>query len=233
MGAASPLWVLGLAALLVLPGLRLHQRRLWLLLYMVTLALFLGLQALPGLVPGERLLGPRWNWSGSLLGLAGTLWVAAQLARRAGLSWREMGFTHLQQPGSLRQAVVVSAAALALNGLVLSLDPVRGAGVPAETWAYQATLPGLVEEAVFRGLLLALLDRAYTRRRALLGVGVGWGGVVITIVFLALHGFSAGMLLSVLPAALLALWLRLRTGSLVLPVVVHNLWNLSLYAAHL
>ena len=233
MGAASPLWVLGLAALLVLPGLRLRQRRLWLLLYMVTLALFLGLQALPGLVPGGRLLGARWNWSGSLLGLAGTLWVAAQLARRAGLSWREMGFTHLQQPGSLRPAVVVSAAALALNGLVLSLDPVRGAGVPAETWAYQATLPGLVEEAVFRGLLLALLDRAYTRRRALLGVGVGWGGVVITIVFLALHGFSAGTLLSVLPAALLALWLRLRTGSLVLPVVVHNLWNLSLYAAHL
>jgi membrane protease YdiL (CAAX protease family) len=39
--------------------------------------------------------------------------------------------------------------------------------------------------------------------------------------------------LGVLPAALLYLWLRLHTGSLVAPVLVHNLWNLSVYVAHL
>jgi membrane protease YdiL (CAAX protease family) len=37
----------------------------------------------------------------------------------------------------------------------------------------------------------------------------------------------------VLPAALLYLWLRARTGSLALPILVHNLWNLSVYIAHL
>ena len=41
------------------------------------------------------------------------------------------------------------------------------------------------------------------------------------------------LLLGVLPAALLFLWLRQRTGSLVMPIAVHNLWNLSVHAAHL
>ena len=50
---------------------------------------------------------------------------------------------------------------------------------------------------------------------------------------LTLHGVTMGTLLGVLPAALLYLWLRARTGSLIAPVVVHNLWNLSVYFAHL
>jgi membrane protease YdiL (CAAX protease family) len=57
--------------------------------------------------------------------------------------------------------------------------------------------------------------------------------VVVTLVFVALHGLRWGTLVGVLPAALLYLWLRLRTGSLALPVLVHNAWNLSAYVAHL
>ncbi len=155
------------------------------------------------------------------------------LVRRAGLSWHAMGFTWRPQPGSMRPALLVTGAALSLHLLAMSTSRWRLTAVPLETWLYQATLPGLVEEALFRGVLLALLDRAFTARRVVLGVPIGWGGVVVTLVFLALHGISPGTLLGVLPAALLYLWLRIRTGSLVLPVVVHNLWNLSVYVAHL
>jgi membrane protease YdiL (CAAX protease family) len=144
-----------------------------------------------------------------------------------------MGLTWTQRPGSLRAALGVAVAALSIHLLAMSFSALRLPGVSAETWTYQATLPGVVEEVVFRGVLLALLDRTFTARKVLLGVTVGWGGVVVTLVFLALHGISAGTLLGVFPAALLYLWLRLRTGSLVLPAVVHNLWNLSVYAAHL
>lgn len=233
MGLAPPWSALLLAALLVLPGLRDPTRRPWLLLFLATLTLLLGLQALPALTPGERTLGERWNWSGSLLGLAGTLWVAVLLARRCGVSWRDMGFTLAQAPGSLRAALLVTAAALSLNVLVTSRGDFRLASVPMETWLYQATLPGLAEEAAFRGVLLALLERAYAARKPVFGVGLGWGGAAVTLVFLALHGATLGTLLGVLPAALLYLWLRLRTGSLVLPVLVHNAWNLSVYVAHL
>jgi membrane protease YdiL (CAAX protease family) len=208
-------------------------RRHWLIAAAATLALFMGLRELPPMLPGERLVGDQWNWSGQLLALAGALWVASMLARHADLSWREMGFTWVQRPGSRRAAIGVSAAALALNLLLMRLSHFRLTDLALETWVYQATLPGLVEESVFRGVLLALLDRAFVARKELFGAPIGWGGALVTLVFLALHGIGLGTLLGVLPAALLYLWLRARTGSLVAPIAVHNLWNLSVYAAHL
>ena len=234
MGAIeSPLAALALATLLVLPGFFKPGSRAWLIAFVATLALFIGLLVLPALLPGERVIGDHRNWSGPLLALAGVLWIAALLARRNVLSWREMGFTWTQRPGSIRPALWVSMAALALNGLAMSLSRYRLPAVPLETWIYQATLPGLVEEAVFRGVLLALLDRAFGERRQLFGAPLGWGGCVVTLVFVVLHGVTPGTLIGVTPAALLYLWLRGRTGSLVAPVVVHNLWNLSVYLAHL
>jgi membrane protease YdiL (CAAX protease family) len=59
------------------------------------------------------------------------------------------------------------------------------------------------------------------------------GAALLTAAFVGLHGFGVGILVSVLPGALLYLWLRLRTGSLLLPIVAHNLWNLTVLAAHL
>ena len=206
--------------------------RHWLIAFAATLALFLGLRELPTLL-GASALGEYWNWSGQFLGLGGALWVARMLARRAGVPWREMGFTGAQRVGSLRPALWVSAIALSLNLMLASQSRFRLTTVPWETWVYQATLPGAVEEAVFRGLQLAQHDRAFTARRALFGAPIGWGGVAVTLVFVSLHGLHVGTLLGVLPAALLYLWLRARTGSLVLPIIVHNLWNLSVYAAHL
>jgi len=233
MGVDSPLPALALALLLVLPGLLKTASRGWVIAFMAGLVLFLGLRALPTLLPGERAIGDHWNWSGQLLAFAGVLWIAWLLARRVGLSWREMGFAWVQRPGSIGPATWVSAAALSLNVLAMNLSSFRLGHVPLETWVYQATLPGLVEEAVFRGVLLGLLDRAFVARKDRFGASVGWGGVVVTLVFLALHGVTAGTLLGVLPASLLYLWLRVRTGSLVAPIVVHNLWNLSVYVAHL
>jgi membrane protease YdiL (CAAX protease family) len=155
------------------------------------------------------------------------------LVKRAGLSWREMGFTWTQRPGSLRPALLLSAVVLGGHFLWMSFSLFRLDGVTPETWLYQASMPGLVEEPLFRGVLLALLDRAFTARRTGFGVSFGWGAAVVTLVFMALHGVRFGHLTGVLPAALLFLWLRQRTGSLVMPILVHNLWNLSVHAAHL
>jgi membrane protease YdiL (CAAX protease family) len=228
IGSLTALPVLALAALLVLPGWRRSAGRSWILAFLATLALFMALLSLPPPLPGAR-----WNWGGGLLAWAGVLWIAALLARRGVLPWQAMGFTLRQRPGAWRAALAVSALALSLNVLVTNESAFRLQAVPLETWLYQATLPGLVEECVFRGVLLAMLDRVFAGRWRVLGVSVGWGGAVVTLVFVALHGVSAGTLLSVLPAAVLYLWLRVHTGSLVAPVLVHNLWNLSVYVAHL
>lgn len=233
--AASPWLALAAIAALWLAAGRDGERRGWALLALATLALFLGLRLVPAHIPGPRLIGDLWDWSGPLLALFGVLLLAARLVRRGLVDWVDLGITLRQAPGSLPTAVGVSVAVLGINYAAMSLSSFRLPGVPLETWLYQASVPGLVEETVFRGVLLAFVERAvaHRARTEFAGVRIGWGGAAVTAAFLALHGVTLGTLLGVLPAALLYLWLRLFTGSLLLPIVVHNLWNLGVYAAHL
>jgi membrane protease YdiL (CAAX protease family) len=89
-----------------------------------------------------------------------------------------------------------------------------------------------MEELVMRGALLALAYRASPPRWTLWGAPIGWGGLVITAAFVALHGLRPGLLLGVAPAAMLYLWLRARTASLAPPIVAHLLWNGSVLLLH-
>ena len=93
-------------------------------------------------------------------------------------------------------------------------------------------IAAVLEELVFRGVLLALLDRALPQRWRVAGAYIGWGGVALTAAFIALHGLRPGLLLGVAPAALLYLWLRERTGSLLAPIAAHLAWNLSVLLVH-
>ncbi len=207
-----------------------RQRLAWALTAISGLALYLGLRALPSLVPGPQNLGTYWNWSGHFLALGGMLLLAALLVRRAQLDWRAFGFAGPVAPGV---AVAVAAAALLLNFAINAVTGSRLHDIPAETWLFLATMPGLVEEVAFRGVLLAAAERAAPASRVIAGVRLTAGALVLTLAFVALHGPAFGTLVSVLPAALLYLWLRLKTGSVIVPVVAHNLWNLSVIAAHL
>lgn len=179
--------------------------------------------ALPDLLPASD-----WNWQGKLLALAATLAIAALPA----FGWRRIGLTLAQHPGSLKAAMPVAllycAFFLAL-AVLLPNDPPS-----ADEIAFQLTMPGLEEEIFYRGLLLFALDRAFTARKRLLGVDWGWGAVLSCLLFGLAHafGFSHGgfsfdvatMALTAIPA-FLAVWLRLRTGSLLLPIVLHNFGN--------
>ena len=95
-------------------------------------------------------------------------------------------------------------------------------------------MPGLEEEPFYRGILLFALDRAFTSRKRLLGVDWGWGAVLSCMLFGMAHafGFSDGrfsldaitMAMTALPS-FIAVWLRLRTGSVLLPILLHNFGN--------
>ncbi|ATC25977.1 CPBP family intramembrane glutamic endopeptidase, BDIM_20840 family [Caulobacter vibrioides] len=172
------------------------------------------------------LIGGDWNWQGKLAALAATLALAALPI----LGWRASGLTWRQ--ADLKGPLVVAGLyALLFVGLALAFP-----NEPAdpETLAFQLTMPGLEEEAFYRGVLLLALDRAFTSRVRFLGVDWSWGAALSCALFGLAHAFGVSKgevsfepLVFALTAgpSLIAVWLRLRTGSLLLPVLMHNLGN--------
>ncbi|MBS0295770.1 MAG: CPBP family intramembrane metalloprotease [Proteobacteria bacterium] len=223
----------GVLTLLLVAGgaLALFQRRhfslRWLLVAAALVALndFLltsGYLMIPGLLPGH------WNWQGKILALAATLAVAALPA----FGFNRSGMTLAQAPGWWKSALPIALVYMAFFVMLARLFPSGPAN--AETIAFQLTMPGFEEEPFYRGVLLLALDRAFTGRVRFLGVEWGWGALLSCALFGLAHafGFSHGrftfdaitMGLTALPS-LLAVWLRLRTGSLVLPILLHNFGN--------
>lgn len=176
------------------------------------------------------LLGGAWRAFAPAIA-AGAVWLAVQpLLALDRLRRDEIGLVP-PRPGSVGPALAVTAAALVAHGLVIMA---RGADpVPVSAALVVAVVvAALVEELVMRGVILALADRAAPPRWTLWGASIGIGGLVVTAAFIALHGLRPGMLLGVVPAAMLYLWLRARTGSLLPPMVAHLLWNLSVVLLH-
>ncbi len=178
---------------------------------------------LPDLMPGFD-----WNWQGKIMALVVTLLVAASPA----FGWRRSGLTFAQAKGSLGSCLPAALVYCLFFVALAYFFP--GGPASRETIAFQLTMPGFAEEPFYRGVLLLALDRAFLGRIRLLGVDWGWGAGLSCALFGLDHafGYSHGgfafdpvtMALTALPA-ILGVWLRLRTGSLLLPVVLHNFGN--------
>lgn len=174
------------------------------------------------------LIGGNWNWQGKLLALGATLAIAALPS----FGWRRSGLTLSQERGSLKAAIPVAALYVAFFLAIALAFPSGQAD--AERTAFQLTMPGLEEEPFYRGILLFALDQAFTGRKRFLGVDWGWGAVLSCFLFGMAHAFSFSdghfafdamtMVLTAIPS-FLAVWLRLRTGSVLLPIAMHNFGN--------
>ena len=96
-------------------------------------------------------------------------------------------------------------------------------------------MPGFEEEPFYRGIVLLAFNEAFRGRIRALGIDWGWGAVLSCTLFGMAHafGYSADdgfsfdwmtMAVTALPS-FLAVWLRERSRSLLLPVVLHNFGN--------
>ncbi len=176
--------------------------------------------------------GAQFNWTGKLCAIAATIIMSllALLAFKP-ITRETLGLTLAQREGSLLPAAIATLAMIALV-VVLQMLGGDGARPTVEALAFQATIPGIDEEVLFRGLLLGLLALGFARfERKML-----WAGIAATIVFTLGHSFfwtQAGSQFD--PVALvyvailgsLLMFIRLRTGSILLPIIAHNLTNVA------
>jgi membrane protease YdiL (CAAX protease family) len=183
------------------------------------------------------------------LGLAACLLA---VARAAGLTAADLGLARSAWPAGLRWGVAAAALVGAAYAVASLLGPVRQAlpegdgGLGRATlWAVLVVIPlGTVvpEELAFRGLLLALLGRGRGVLAATLlssGLFGLWhvvaslgGGAANAAITDVVGGDAAGTavrvavtIVSTSVAGVVLCWLRLRSGSLLAPILAH--WTVN------
>ncbi|AOS62086.1 CPBP family intramembrane glutamic endopeptidase [Actinoalloteichus hymeniacidonis] len=173
-----------------------------------------------------------WNWQGKLLDLVwvGVLFIMLRrwASTEAGLRWRP-------EPGSLRSALppIIGIFVVVAGMTILSaiLAPGSVAVPNAERLLFDATVPNLTEELIWRGAMLAVLDRAFGTPWRFFGAPAGMGLVLTSIGFGLGHGVlfdpvngvavNLGAIVATGIAGLFLGWVRARTGCLWLAFLAH------------
>jgi uncharacterized protein len=169
------------------------------------------------------------NWSGKIYSIVCMLLLLFLFRRFLGKD--EVGLTIRQNPGSVLPAGLVILL-LASWALLVGFSSPKGK-FDLATLAYLAIIPGLNEELVYRGVLLAILIKIFPENAKLLGAPFGWGIIFTSLLFGLLHGFWFDTdlrfhiewiaLRNATISGLVFAWLRATTGSLVMPVTAHGL----------
>ena len=169
-----------------------------------------------------------WNWQNKLL-LA--LLIVLVVSLWPGISWRELG-VRMPRRGWWVPVLAITAVMLGVNRIG---DPPE---FELETTLFQAVVPGLDEELLFRGLLLLVLHRALTAKRSLWRGEAGWEVPISCLLFALGHGLRlgpgwsveigvAGFLFAAVIGVVLV-WLRIRWASLWPALLAHNGINSAL-----
>ncbi len=167
------------------------------------------------------------NWQGKTLEL---VWLTVLLVVLARWAREDVG-VRLPDRGTLGAPVglIVGWFLLVAVSVVASgTDPFSDGIARGLLW--DLAHPNLVEELLWRGVLLALLDRALGTPWRLWGAPVGWGIVLTSLGFGLGHGlvvtgdgltFAPAQIVLTGFAGFLLAWVRARSGSVWLAYVAH------------
>lgn len=179
----------------------------------------------------------QWNWTGKAATLIATIlfvYFNPVLTRKA------IGFTGSLKYSSWLPLIGVGGTALFLRTVLKVFSGNFHFFQNFETFAFQATLPGFSEEIIYRGILLGILNKVYPATISIFKARIGWGVLIISILFGLEHGISIDKYLHLdfnsqkfcmtMGTGFIMVWLKQRSGSLLPSVVFHNLWNLIVFS---
>ena len=204
---------------------------LWALLFLGLLILDQALLYLPFQTHLDRALPLHWNWLGKLFELA---WALSFLAWSP-ITFSDAGFRK-PRAGTTERAVTI-VALLALIAFIAHWFLQAGAPRSTETILYQLTMPTIAEETVFRGVLFAVIERAF--REGGSGDQPWWKSRAVwltAIAFALVHGwgvmngaFQFNVLACTVPLVfgVIAGGLRKYSGSIAFPMALHSAVNVA------
>lgn len=181
-------------------------------------------------IPEFMTIGTTWNWTGKIAAALFSLIAILILRRKYPIYF---AFTLKQKKGSLRPVLRTVGIILIVWVIVLWLF-VSKDNPSLEDHLFQLTIPGISEELAYRGLFLGLLNNVFKKKCIIFGAEIGWGAVVTSLIFGLVHviGFNEASfyfdtknLFMPLMVGFILAWLRQKTGSLLIPVIFHNVIN--------
>lgn len=172
-----------------------------------------------------NIIGGNWNWDGKIYGI---IWgIAAYFIFRNQFSENDF-FTFRQNKDGLKPAIW---AAVLVIGIPTLLGALNTKEFNLETLLFQITMPGFDEEIMFRGVLLGLMcsclrnDGPIWRNPANLITSILFGLVhalnvdggsvsfsISSLIWTGMIGYGLG-------------YMTLKTRSILLAIVAHNLCN--------
>lgn len=179
-------------------------------------------------------IGLQYAWTGKFLCLVVSLSIIFSLNKK---DREEIGFTtKINTRKQLKFGILFFLGFLLFDFVFKwALFP-KGGNFDLETFVFQSTMPGLAEEITFRGIGLWLLDKAFEPKWNFKGIRLGWGFIIVTILFGVAHGailtedhqFKVDMItilyLTLISSLSLGI-LRKFSGSLIYSVLGHNCIN--------
>jgi membrane protease YdiL (CAAX protease family) len=177
-----------------------------------------------------------WNWEGKFLSF---LWPWIFMY---GVGWPKPADVGIFLPKSKMAWIEGTLMGLlfAFIGIVLGFWfgelPTQ---LEKETLLYQATMPGLSEELVYRGVFLAILNRYLGATFKFSNVKYGWGLILVSVLFVmahavvydtTLHSFILIEAVEILLITFIALalgYIRIKYDSIWPAVLCHNIINFT------
>ncbi len=183
---------------------------------------------LPIIYPEVRIniWNSNWNWTGKIFAIIGAI-LFLSFYRKFPLSHYFLTFR--QNEEFLKKGICIIGFILLIQTIFAFFSPPKT--LHLETLLFQYSMPGISEEIAYRGIMLGLLVKVLKSKQMILNPSV-W---ITAILFGMAHGFSLSKdfdiilkiqpFLSSMSYGLIFGWLTIKSGSILLAIISHNLVN--------
>ncbi|MBE9598618.1 CPBP family intramembrane glutamic endopeptidase [Pedobacter sp. MC2016-24] len=237
MSLFTPLiWILMILPMITIAMIQSQKGQLKYLAFFVLYFLFdCYLQQLSGTYLKLDFLGLQFSWIGKILSLITSVAIIYSVSKA---DRQAIGLTtKTNAKKQLKFGLLFFFGLLLFDFIFKIILFPKGGSFHFETFAFQASMPGLTEELAFRGIGCWLLDKAFVPRWTFKGVQFGWGIVIVTVFFGIAHGVVLTenhelkfdlvtiIYLTLISSASLGM-LRKFSGNLIYPILGHNTINI-------